>query len=56
MAVDVLADMFLKPRLTVEDIAREKRVVQEEISMYEDSPLTNWYTICWLKPSGLSIH
>jgi predicted Zn-dependent peptidase len=38
MAVDVLADMFLKPRLTVEDIAREKRVVQEEISMYEDSP------------------
>lgn len=38
LALKVLADMFLHPRLDLEDIEREKKVVQEEISMYEDSP------------------
>lgn len=38
LAFDVLADMFLHPKLAPKDIMREKNVVQEEISMYEDSP------------------
>ncbi|HHY91922.1 MAG TPA: insulinase family protein, partial [Firmicutes bacterium] len=38
LALDVLADMFLAPLLSAEDIAREKQVVLEEIRMYEDSP------------------
>ncbi len=38
LAIDVLADMFFSSLFTPEDIEREKRVVQEEIRMYEDSP------------------
>lgn len=38
LAVDVLSDMFFYPLFTPEDIEREKKVVQEEIRMYEDSP------------------
>lgn len=38
LAFDVLADMFLNPKLALEDVEREKKVVQEEINMYEDSP------------------
>ncbi|MDI3538019.1 MAG: hypothetical protein PWQ13_42 [Bacillota bacterium] len=38
LALDVLLDMFLEPLLDGDDIAREKQVVLEEISMYEDSP------------------
>lgn len=38
LAFDVLSDMFLNPKLSPEDTEREKKVVQEEISMYEDSP------------------
>ncbi|MDH7576704.1 MAG: pitrilysin family protein [Bacillota bacterium] len=38
IAIDVLADMFFSSLFTPEDIEREKKVVQEEIRMYEDSP------------------
>jgi len=38
LALDVLVDMFLEPLLDSDDITREKQVVLEEISMYEDSP------------------
>lgn len=38
LAVDVLTDMFFHSLMTEDDIAKEKRVVLEEISMYEDSP------------------
>ncbi len=38
LAIDVLADMYFSPLFTPEDIEREKKVVQEEIRMYEDSP------------------
>ena len=37
-ALDILADLVLNPLLTVEDIARERRVIMEEIKMDEDNP------------------
>lgn len=37
-AVDVLCDMLFHSRLAAEDIELEKRVIGEEISLYEDSP------------------
>lgn len=37
-AVDVLCDMLFHSRLAAEDIALEKKVIGEEISLYEDSP------------------
>lgn len=37
-AIDVLCDMLFSSKLTPEDIELEKRVVGEEISLYEDSP------------------
>jgi len=36
--VDVLLDMFLDSRLAPTEIARERTVVEEEISMYRDQP------------------
>jgi predicted Zn-dependent peptidase len=38
IAVDVLADMLFNSRLQEKDIALERKVIQEEINMYEDSP------------------
>ncbi len=38
IAVDVLADMFFNSKFLSSDISTEKRVVIEEIGMYEDSP------------------
>ncbi len=38
LAVDVMMDMLCRPAFAAEDIAKEKQVVLEEISMYEDSP------------------
>jgi len=38
LAVDVLADVTLSPRLHPEDVAKEKQVVTEEIHNYEDTP------------------
>ena len=38
LAVDVLADVALSPRLNPEDVAKEKQVVAEEIHNYEDTP------------------
>lgn len=38
LALDVLTDMFFNSRFHPEDIERERRVVLEEIKMYEDSP------------------
>ena len=37
-AIDVLCDMLFHSKLTPEDIELEKRVIGEEISLYEDSP------------------
>ncbi len=38
LAVDVLADMFLNSRFDPEELAKEQKVVLEEIKMYDDSP------------------
>jgi predicted Zn-dependent peptidase len=37
-AFDVLADMLLNSKFSVDDIEVEKKVVKEEINMYEDAP------------------
>lgn len=36
--VDVLSEMLTRPKLSSEDIGREKGVIVEEINMYEDLP------------------
>lgn len=38
LALDVVSDMMLTPKLRQEDIDREKGVIIEEIHMYEDTP------------------
>lgn len=38
LAIDVLSDMILTPKLRQEDIDREKGVIIEELNMYVDSP------------------
>jgi len=38
LAVDLLSDLLLHPRLASEDIEKERRVVLEEIKMVEDDP------------------
>ncbi|SDK47360.1 M16 family metallopeptidase [Natronincola ferrireducens] len=38
LAIDLLADMLFHSKFDPEDIEKEKSVVYEEISMYEDSP------------------
>ncbi len=38
LAVDILSDIVLNPAFTPGDIAREKKVVVEEIKMVEDTP------------------
>ena len=37
-AIDILSDMIFCPRLAASDMALERRVIGEEIRMYEDSP------------------
>jgi predicted Zn-dependent peptidase len=37
-ALDVIADMVWRPRFDPEDLANERRIVLEEIAMYEDDP------------------
>lgn len=38
LAVDVLADMLAQPLFAEADVEREKQIVLEEISLYEDAP------------------
>ncbi|MGF7048795.1 putative Zn-dependent peptidase [Paenibacillus sp. DS2015] len=38
IAVDVLSDMFFRSKLDDEELSKEKNVILEEISMYEDDP------------------
>ncbi|CAM3935227.1 insulinase family protein [Paenibacillus alkaliterrae] len=38
LAVDALSDMFFHSQLDPEELAKEKNVILEEISMYEDTP------------------
>jgi predicted Zn-dependent peptidase len=41
LALDVVSDMLLTPKLRQEDIDREKGVIIEEINMYVDSPTSH---------------
>ncbi|AOZ94271.1 M16 family metallopeptidase [Paenibacillus crassostreae] len=38
IAVDVLADMFFRSNIDEQELSKEKNVILEEISMYEDTP------------------
>lgn len=38
LAVDALSDMFFKSQMDDEELAKERNVILEEISMYEDTP------------------
>jgi predicted Zn-dependent peptidase len=38
LAIDVLSDMFFSSLFQADDIEKEKKVIQEEIRMYEDTP------------------
>jgi predicted Zn-dependent peptidase len=38
LALDVLADMFLHSRFDPQELAKEQKVILEEIKMYDDSP------------------
>jgi predicted Zn-dependent peptidase len=38
IAVDILADMFFESQLADAELAKEKNVILEEISMYDDTP------------------
>jgi predicted Zn-dependent peptidase len=38
IAVDVLSDMFLRSQFAESELAKEKNVIIEEISMYDDTP------------------
>lgn len=38
LAIDVLSDMFLRSQLDATELAKEQKVVLEEIKMYDDSP------------------
>lgn len=38
IALDILSDMFFNSLLDADELAREKNVILEEISMYEDDP------------------
>ncbi len=37
-AIDILSDIFFKSRMLEKDLETEKKVILEEISMYEDTP------------------
>ncbi|MDP3986276.1 MAG: pitrilysin family protein [Candidatus Veblenbacteria bacterium] len=39
LAIDVVADMVWQPRLDGAELGREKKVICEEIKMYEDNPI-----------------
>ena len=38
LAIEVLADLILNPKLDPEDVAKEKTVILDEINTYEDTP------------------
>lgn len=38
LAVDALSDMFFHSKMDAEELAKERNVILEEISMYEDTP------------------
>ncbi len=56
LAVDVVSDMLLTPKLLQEDIDREKGVIVEEINMYSDMPashISNLFEQMFFSEEGL---
>jgi predicted Zn-dependent peptidase len=56
LALDVVSDMLLTPKLRQEDIDREKGVIIEELNMYLDSParhISNLFEQMFFEGSGL---
>lgn len=39
LAIDIVSDMIWRPLLVADELQREKKVICEEIKMYEDNPL-----------------
>lgn len=37
-ALEILSDMFFNPKLSEDDVEKEKKVILEELHMYEDTP------------------
>ena len=57
LALDVVSDMLLTPKLRQEDIDREKGVIIEEMNMYADMPkahISNLFEQMIFKGNGLS--
>ncbi|MGD9128883.1 MAG: pitrilysin family protein [Candidatus Woesebacteria bacterium] len=57
LALDVISDMLLKPKLRQADIEREKKVIIEELNMYVDNPshhVANLFDNMVYRGSGLS--
>jgi predicted Zn-dependent peptidase len=57
LALDVVSDMLLTPKLRQEDIDREKGVIIEEMNMYADMPkahISNLFEQMVFKGNGLS--
>ncbi len=57
---EIISDLYLNPTLPAEDLEKEKGVILEEISMYEDLPQRKiWYVLSELMygdvPAGRSI-
>ena len=60
MALDILADMVINPKLEQEDIDKERTVILEELKMYRDLPQSYVYDLLdellWPdQPFGMSI-
>lgn len=45
LALDVISDMYLNSKIDEEEIKREKGTILQEINMYEDTPITNAWSI-----------
>src|SRR5689334_19624845 len=57
LALELLADMVLRPRFDATELEKERRVIVEELSMYHDSP-QDWVHVLadeTLWPGGLPL-
>lgn len=45
LALDVISDMYLNSKIDEEEIKRERGTILQEINMYEDTPITNAWSI-----------
>jgi len=59
IALDILSDMVLNPKFDIRELAKEKKVIVEEIKMKHDQPIQEIFDrakeCLYAKPFGLSI-